>query len=120
MQHNSASTRNLLESKLREISNPAGWRDSIAVRPSADSADTTQHAIEREMASRGLTHNANLMRELRAAFGRIDDGSYGSCVDCEKPISASRLTALPWAARCLSCQERKESAEGRDVERLAA
>jgi hypothetical protein len=31
-----------LESKLLEIGNPAGWRDSIAVRTSADPTDTTQ------------------------------------------------------------------------------
>jgi len=119
MQPNSQITTQLLESKLLELINPAGWRDSIAVRASADPADTTQQIAEREMASRGLSRNASLMRDLRAALNRVEDGTYGLCIDCEEPIAARRLAAVPWAARCLSCQENAESCEAQPEE-LAA
>ena len=108
--------RQTLESKLRAITNPFGWRDAIVVRPSADPADTTQHMIEREMASRRLNQNTSLVRELRAALDRVEEGSYGLCIDCDDPIAARRLAAAPWAARCLRCQERLEAG----AERLAA
>jgi DnaK suppressor protein len=101
------------------VINPAGWRDSIAVRASADPPGITQQINEREMASRGLSRNASLVRDVRAALNRMDDGTYGLCIDCEEPISAMRLAAVPWAARCLSCQEHLEAA-GEQYEELAA
>ena len=39
-----------------------------------------------------------------AALTRLDDGSFGACVRCGKPISVARLEALPWAAYCIDCQ----------------
>jgi RNA polymerase-binding protein DksA len=39
-----------------------------------------------------------------AALGRLDDGTYGSCRRCGRPIAAARLEALPWAAHCIDCQ----------------
>jgi len=108
-----------LESKLLEITNPAGWRDSIAVRQSADPTDTTQQVGEREMASRSLTRNTSLVRDLRGALNRVAEGTYGVCVDCEEPIAPKRLAAVPWTSRCLSCQNAFEAA-GVEDERWAA
>jgi DnaK suppressor protein len=39
-----------------------------------------------------------------AALARIEEGRFGTCVRCGKPISAARLEALPWAAYCIDCQ----------------
>jgi DnaK suppressor protein len=39
-----------------------------------------------------------------AALERLDDGSYGACLRCGKPIAPERLEALPWAAHCIACQ----------------
>ena len=111
--------KQVLESKLVEIMNPAGWRDSIIVRRSADPTDTTQQIGEREMAGRSLSRNASLVRDLRAALNRIAEGAYGVCVDCEEPIAPKRLAAVPWTPRCLSCQNHWEAAKVQD-ERLAA
>ena len=48
---------------------------------------------------------AGLLREVEAALRRIEDGSYGACQQCEEPISAKRLQAVPWAKCCVRCQE---------------
>jgi DnaK suppressor protein len=111
--------KQVLESKLSEITNPAGWRDSIAVRTNADPSDTTQQIGEREMATRSLSRNASLVRDLRAALNRVAEGAYGVCVDCEEPIAPKRLAAVPWTPRCLSCQSDFEATRV-DDERLAA
>ena len=50
------------------------------------------------------------------AIARVNDGSYGSCADCEEPIALNRLQAIPWAVRCVSCQE--TWAASRQVEAL--
>jgi DnaK suppressor protein len=39
-----------------------------------------------------------------AALERLDDGSFGTCLRCGKPIADARLEALPWAAHCIDCQ----------------
>ena len=38
------------------------------------------------------------------ALARLDDGTFGTCVRCGRPIAPDRLEALPWAARCIDCQ----------------
>jgi DnaK suppressor protein len=111
--------RQVLESKLLQVTNPAGWRDSIAVGAAADPTDATQEIVEREMAGRSLSRNASQVRDVRAALNRLAEGTYGFCVDCDEPISARRLAAVPWAHRCISCQESAE-APGVQDERLAA
>jgi DnaK suppressor protein len=40
------------------------------------------------------------------ALTRIESSTYGVCSDCEGPISSKRLEAIPWADRCINCQER--------------
>ena len=46
--------------------------------------------------------------EAVAALARIENGSYGQCVDCGAPLPDERLEARPEAARCLSCQAKAE------------
>ncbi len=57
------------------------------------------------------------LREIESALGRMAEGTYGNCVDCEEPISYERLEKLPGAARCRKCQERFEHADPRPVYR---
>jgi DnaK suppressor protein len=65
----------------------------------------TQKAAEREMAMQNLHRGAALVRQLRSAMERLDDGSYGTCLQCEEPISPKRLKAVPWAEFRISRQE---------------
>jgi DnaK suppressor protein len=39
-----------------------------------------------------------------AALERLDEGTFGTCVRCGKPVPVARLQALPWAAYCIDCQ----------------
>lgn len=45
------------------------------------------------------------LKLVQSALQRLDDGRFGTCQSCEKPISQKRLQALPWAQFCVSCQE---------------
>ena len=45
------------------------------------------------------------IREIDAALARLDDGSYGECLDCGGDIGVERLRAYPTALRCIKCQE---------------
>jgi RNA polymerase-binding transcription factor len=104
----SVTAKQAMEAKLRELTQSGGWRDTIAVEHNADPLDTTQRALEREMATRGLDRNATLVRQIRAAIDRIVRNEYGVCLACEEPISDKRLAAVPWAALCVGCQEQAD------------
>ena len=60
---------------------------------------------EAAMARRG-TLQGNL-EEIDAALGRLDAGTYGLCEDCGKPVPAGRLEIIPYARRCVACQQRR-------------
>ncbi len=47
--------------------------------------------------------------EIEAALGRIDDGTYGRCVNCGRPIAAERLEAVPYATLCIDDKRAVES-----------
>ena len=42
------------------------------------------------------------------ALARLDHGTYGLCADCGSPIPEGRLDARPEAARCVSCQSKRD------------
>ena len=95
----------VLKAKEAELSNALRHRDGITIEKTADTLDEVILAGERELAIRNLDRDAQLLRSVRFAIARIDDGSSGICLHCEEAISPRRLNALPWASYCLACQD---------------
>ena len=54
------------------------------------------------------TITAQMLNQVRAALDRIKDGTYGTCIDCGRPIEPARLEAVPWTPYCLANQERHD------------
>ena len=48
------------------------------------------------------------LRQIDDALTRLHTGRYGICAGCEKPIPLARVEALPFATRCIGCQEKIE------------
>lgn len=97
--------KKVLETRQAELAQVLRNRDGIAIEKSPDALDEVQHAAERELAIRNLDRESHLLRNVRGALQRIEDGSYGTCLHCEEEISPKRLEAVPWAAYCIRCQE---------------
>ena|ERR1700744_388053 len=97
--------RTALETKQAELVHLIRKRDGIAIEKSADALDEVQSATERELAIRNLDRDSNLLRNVRAALYRMEEGSFGVCLHCEEDISAKRLAAVPSTALCIVCQE---------------
>ena len=97
--------RNTLETKQSELMHFVRNREGIAIEKSPDALDEVQHAAERELAIRNLDRESNLLRNVRGALRRIQDGTFGVCLHCEEDISPKRLAAVPWTAYCIQCQE---------------
>ena len=55
-----------------------------------------------------LANEQALLSEVLQALKRIDDGTYGMCENCGKPIPEKRLEAIPWAIRDIKCEEELE------------
>lgn len=101
--------RKTLEVRVMELESTTRQRAGIAIEASADEFDVRLQAVEREVAARNLEVVSAKRREAHAALRRIDEGTYGICVDCEEPISPARLKAVPWTSRCIYCQQMADS-----------
>ena len=95
----------ILEVKQAELREVLRNRDGIAIEKSPDALDEVQRAGERELAIRNLDRESNLLRNVRAALRRIDEGTFGVCMHCEDEISPKRVNAVPWTPYCITCQE---------------
>ena len=107
-EHKMTSTETELSRSLRN-------RDEIVVEKASDALDEVQLMEERELAIRNLDRDSN-------ALLRIANGTYGICLHCEEDILPKRMTAVPWAAFCIQCQEkidRREIEVDETVESLA-
>lgn len=111
--------KSLLEAKQTELAGGLRNREGIAIEKTADALDEVQLAGERELAIRNLDRESQLLRSVRLALARINDGSYGVCLHCEEDISPKRLNAVPWTSYCLSCQEAADRHEFEADESLA-
>ena len=96
--------RESLERTRAELVRILQARDGIQIEKSADQMDEIQYASERDLAIRNVDRESKLLRQVSAALRRIQAGTFGSCTECESQISSKRLTALPWALRCIQCE----------------
>jgi RNA polymerase-binding transcription factor DksA len=84
--------------------------------PFADEVDEIQANERREIGFATRELLVDRVNRLSAALDRLRDGEYGTCVECEEPISPARLRALPEVQTCVRCQDRIERT-GRQFER---
>lgn len=104
-----AAYRNMLEKKAEEVRRSMSAQKAAQVvsrldYPS-DEGDLSQQHHEEWIFLNRNTIDMKLLREIGDALERIEQGSYGTCMDCEEPISVKRLDAVPWARYCVTCQE---------------
>ncbi|MFN8441398.1 MAG: TraR/DksA C4-type zinc finger protein [Caldilineaceae bacterium] len=57
---------------------------------------------DRRIALRTLDQQT--LRQIEQALARLEEGSYGLCVKCHRPIHPDRLEVLPYATLCVTCQ----------------
>jgi DnaK suppressor protein len=97
--------RKTLENRQAELGKGNGNREALAIQSSPDELERIQDAGERDMAIGNIERDSGRLREVQAALGRIDAGTFGSCGECESDINPKRFAAIPWASSCIVCQE---------------
>jgi RNA polymerase-binding transcription factor len=73
-----------------------------------DDAEKGEHRARDAVRDVEQERDASELREIAAAMARMDEGTYGLCVECGREIQPARLQAQPAAARCIPCQQRFE------------
>jgi DnaK suppressor protein len=101
--------RKVLTARVVELERVTRQRDGIAIERSADPLEEVQSASERTLTVVNLDRNYSQLRDVRAALGRIEDGSFGICERCDEDVHPKRLAAVPWASFCIHCQEAVDS-----------
>ena len=71
-------------------------------------ADMAADTFEREMSMNIVSSEQEILYQIDDALKRIDEGTFGICQQCNKPITMSRLKAVPYASMCIACQRVKE------------
>jgi DnaK suppressor protein len=77
------------------------------VRDSTDDATSDQGTSESLQED---TLASQTLIQVRDALRRIEDGTYGKCAACGRPIETERLQAVPWALYCVEDEEKREKA----------
>jgi RNA polymerase-binding protein DksA len=109
--------RQQLEQMLHELDTATTTLEAEGAGDSAELSHVDQHPgdnaadlVDQDREAAVLEAADDQRRQIRAALQRIEDGSYGTCVDCGAQISEARLGVRPEAARCLDCQAKAEAA----------
>lgn len=84
----------------------------------SDAIDQANAVIDRTLELEIRTRGNQVLRDIRTALRRIDDGSFGICEDCGEEIAAARMKANPATTLCIDCKVELESEQTRFVGRL--
>jgi len=89
-------------------------RDGLPT-PTSGVLDFEEHALDAEEQGVGLAVleiTSRTVQGIETALQRLQAGEFGACSDCRCKISDARLRALPFAALCHACQEKRDMAVG--------
>ncbi len=77
----------------------------------ADPADRATMESDRSFTLRIRDRERMLIKKIRSALGRMDEGTYGICDECGEDIGVPRLKARPVTKLCINCKSKQEEDE---------
>jgi RNA polymerase-binding protein DksA len=109
----------LIELRKRLIQEVRSAEDALRedIMTPGDHAPSRMHPGDQDaegMAEQlAIVHNEeHLLEQVEAALERMEGGTFGTCENCHRSIDRERLEAIPYAALCIECARREDSAEG--------
>lgn len=106
--------KSLIETRIAELrkASDASREDRVPV----ELDQTRQGRLSRmdamqgqAMAQASEARRSRQIVRLRGALSRLEQGMFGTCLECDEPIAAARLHADPAAELCIECADAKES-----------
>nr|WP_320013741.1 TraR/DksA C4-type zinc finger protein [uncultured Desulfobacter sp.] len=104
----------LLNDALNDLQHQAGYAMSELTQEQSRETELIDSAmvhINQSLNFRLHTRKSHLIKKIKDALKRIEDGSYGYCEICGEPISLKRLSARLVTSKCLACKEAEERLE---------
>lgn len=74
----------------------------------------TEHTVDADLATETMTRDLDLkiagverlkLAKINGAIQRIENKTFGQCLECDEPIALSRLEVIPFTTHCLDCEE---------------
>lgn len=89
--------------------NPGSMEDETQEIPSDNHpGDVATITFDREIDYTLEENEERLLAEIDAALERIEEGTFGICQTCSKPIGTERLEAVPYTTHCIDCKRKEE------------
>ncbi len=112
--------KQMLEDRRRELMNEVQGRirdvraEGSKDREVLDQGESSEVDIQEDIEFALIQMKSETLNKINEALGRLEDGTYGNCFECDEEIAEARLRALPFAVRCKDCEEARETAEQRE------
>jgi DnaK suppressor protein len=106
--------KKLLDQQLQELLNQADNTVSGMTAPKENFPDPTDRAsleADRNFMLRIRDRESKLIKKIKKALERIEDGTFGICETCGEDISIKRLKARPVTTLCIDCKTKEEALE---------
>lgn len=106
--------KGLLYSQLEELLSQADDTVSGMTSPKENFPDPTDRAsleADRNFMLRIRDRESKLIRKIKKALERIENGTFGICESCGEDISVKRLKARPVTTQCIDCKTKAEAQE---------
>lgn len=112
METNLETFRALLLAQRKALLDTRSTRDEAGSTVELDQTRTGRlsrmDALQGQAMAKAAQQRAELqLKRIDAALRRLDEGSYGDCLQCEEPIDPRRLRADPATPLCLACADRR-------------
>jgi DnaK suppressor protein len=104
----------LLTQRLSDLLNQADTTVSGMIDPKENFPDPTDRAsleAERNFMLRIRDRENKLIKKIKKALDRIENGTFGICESCGEDISIERLKARPVTTQCIDCKTKEEAQE---------
>src|SRR3954468_24432095 len=102
--------KDILEKKKEELLAAAPAR-TATTEPGSKSGDWIDQSSQESDLHVHLAlkqTDSKLLRAIDEAILRIDQGTYGICMECENDIAPARLEAVPWTRVCIGCKAKQQ------------
>ena len=106
--------KDFLNNRLEELLSHADDTVSGMTQPKENFPDPTDRASlesERNFMLRIRDRENKLIKKIRSALERIENGTFGVCEECGENISIKRLKARPVTTQCIDCKTKEEASE---------
>ena len=106
--------KNYLSDRLKELLSQADDTVSDMTDPSDNFPDPTDRAsleADRNFMLRIRDRESKLIKKIKKALDRIENGTFGICESCGEDISVKRLKARPVTTQCIECKTKEEAME---------